>query len=137
MCFRRIKIKLKNFLYFYFKPLNQSRTNMNILQTYIQVFRQANAYSLYILFVMLVVYMLNQLDRYALSITSVETAQSLHYGDKSCLPLPGFPKDTSKLCKNLTQSVCEQFVINGTNGTVEHLCKYDYNGQGIEYQVHK
>lgn len=135
MCFCRIKIKLRNFLYFYFIRLNQSRPAMNIVQKYVQVFRQANAYSLYILFTMLVVYMLNQLDRYALSITSVETAQSLHYGDKSCLSLPGVSKETSNLCKNLTQATCEQFVINGTNGTAEHVCKYDYNGQGIEYQV--
>lgn len=84
---------------------------------------------------MLVVYMLNQLDRYALSITSVETAQSLQYGDKSCLPLPGFPKNISNLCKNQTKSKCEQLVVNGTNGTVSHVCKYDFNGQGIEYQV--
>lgn len=108
---------------------------MNIIKNYIEVFRQAKAYSLYVLFAMLVVYMLNQLDRYALSITSVEIAQSLKYGDKSCLPLPGFSKNISNLCKNLTQTLCEKFVINTTNGTEQHVCKYDYNGQGVEYQV--
>ena len=42
--------------------------------------------------------MLNQLDRYALSITSVEIAQDLKYGDKSCQKLPNVagPDD----CKN-------------------------------------
>ena len=110
---------------------------MNIIKNYIQVFRKASPYSLYVLFVMLVIYMLNQLDRYALSITSVEIAQSLKYGDKSCLPLSGFPKELSNLCKNLTETLCNLFVVNGTNGTLEHVCKYDYNGQGVEYQVLK
>ena len=108
---------------------------MNIIKNYIEVFRQAKAYSLYVLVILLLIYVLNQLDRYALSITSVEIAQSLKYGDKSCLPLPGFPKNISNLCKNLNQTVCENFVLNITNGTEQHICKYDYNGQGVEYQV--
>lgn len=56
---------------------------MNILLTYVQVFKKASAYSLYVLIVLLIAYMLNQLDRYALSITSIETAQSLKYGVKN------------------------------------------------------
>ena len=65
---------------------------------FLKVFRQAKPYSLYVLLVLLLTYMLNQLDRYALSITSVEIAQDLKYGDKSCQKLPNVagPDD----CKN-------------------------------------
>jgi hypothetical protein len=63
------------------------------------VFKKAKPYSLYVLIVLLLTYMLNQLDRYALSITSVEIAQELKYGDKSCQKLPDITGADD--CKNL------------------------------------
>ena len=59
---------------------------MNILLQYVQVFRQASPYSLYVLLLLLVVYMINQLDRYALTIVAMPMAQEIHFGDRSCMP---------------------------------------------------
>ena len=67
--------------------------------SYVEVFRKAKPYSLYVLLMLLLTYMLNQLDRYALSITSVETAQDLKYGDKSCMKMPN--QTNGDLCKKL------------------------------------
>ena len=78
---------------------------MNILLSYVQVFKQASAYSLYVLAVLLMTYMLNQLDRYALSITSIETAQALKYGDQSCLKLKNASKADGDYCKNQTTKI--------------------------------
>ena len=74
----------------------------NILLNYVEVFRKAQPYSLYVLFILLVTYMLNQLDRYALSITSVETAQDLKYGEKSCLKMPN--QTNGDICKKLNET---------------------------------
>lgn len=76
---------------------------MNIIKNYIQVFRKASPYSLYVLVIMLITYMFNQLDRYALSITSVEIAQSLKYGDKACMGFSNQTKENAALCKNITK----------------------------------
>lgn len=104
----------------------------NILASYLLVFRKAKLYSLYVLAVLFLVYMLNQLDRYALPIVNIETAQELHYGERSCLKTK-FNNDSS-LCNNLNETACGLVRVNTTNGTAES-CKYDYNGQGIEYQL--
>ena len=40
-----------------------------------------NKYSLYVLFLLLITYLLNQLDRYTLAVTSKAIEQSLHFGD--------------------------------------------------------
>ena len=77
---------------------------MGILQNYIQVFRSAKPYNLYILFLLLIVYMFNQLDRYTLSITNVEISQSLRFGDKACLKLPNATKEEGQICSNLTET---------------------------------
>ena len=37
--------------------------------------------------------------------------------------------------KLIDESRCNKVYVNTTNGTLERVCKYDYNGQGIEYQV--
>ena len=47
--------------------------------------RHANRYSLYVLVCLLFAYMLNQLDRYALAVTSKAMAQDIHFGDKGCV----------------------------------------------------
>lgn len=46
-------------------------TMANFFTKYFGVFRNAKPYSLYVLLVLYLTYMLNQLDRYALSITSI------------------------------------------------------------------
>ena len=104
----------------------------NILVRYLQVFAKAKPYSLYALLILLITYMFNQLDRYTLSITSVEIAQSLKYGDKACMKLSNQTKEAGKVCQGLNETMCDQIFVNGTH---EHICKYDYNGQGAAYQV--
>ena len=75
----------------------------NILLNYVAVFRKAKPYSLYVLLILLLTYMLNQLDRYALSITSIEVAQEFKYGDKSCQKLSNQPG--ADICKNLNETL--------------------------------
>ena len=71
----------------------------NILLNYLNVFRTAKPYSLYVLLILLLTYLLNQLDRYALSITGIEIAQEFKYGDKSCQKASDQPG--ADICKNL------------------------------------
>ena len=47
----------------------------------------ASKYSIYVLFLLLLSYLLNQLDRYTVGVTSIPMAQDIHFGDKGCLPL--------------------------------------------------
>ena len=48
--------------------------------------RQSSPYALYVLFIMLLVYLLNQLDRYTLSITARFVGFDVGFGDLHCLP---------------------------------------------------
>ena len=85
---------------------------MNVLVAYLEVFKKARPYSLFVLAVLLLVYMLNQLDRYALSITSVETAQELKYGDKACMPLAGnVSKQEAQICSGLNETLSVFFFL--------------------------
>ena len=47
---------------------------------------KAGGYAVYVLFLLLGAYLLNQLDRYALGATSMPMAQDIKFGDKGCLP---------------------------------------------------
>ena len=46
---------------------------------------QAGAYPLFVLLLLLLAYLLNQLDRYMLAIVTKPMAQELHYGDQACM----------------------------------------------------
>lgn len=48
--------------------------------------RQASLYSIYVLIVLLIVYLLNQLDRYTLPITIKYIGFQIGFGNLSCLP---------------------------------------------------
>jgi hypothetical protein len=52
---------------------------------FINLIRRADKYSLYVLACLLAAYLLNQLDRYALAVTSMPMAQDIHFGDKGCV----------------------------------------------------
>lgn len=105
---------------------------LTFLASYFSVFAKAKPYSLYVLALLYVAYMLNQLDRYTLSITSIETAQELKYGDKQCFKLDNLTKEEGNVCNNLNETACVAQKVNNSDSLA---CKYDYNGQGIEYQV--
>jgi len=49
-----------------------------------QLITKAGPYPLVVLLLLLLAYLHNQLVRYTLSITAVEVARDLHYGNKSC-----------------------------------------------------
>ncbi len=77
---------------------------MNIFAGYIQVFRQAKPYSLYVLIILLLTYLLNQLCRYAFTIVAKEMAQEVHFGDKACMVRKGQSSDYSSQCAKLNAS---------------------------------
>lgn len=47
--------------------------------------KKASPYSLYVLMLLLAAYLLNQLNRYTLPVTTKAVAQDVHYGSKSCM----------------------------------------------------
>lgn len=75
---------------------------MNVLKAYFKVFFKASPYSLYVLLILFLTFMLDQLDRYALPITSIESAQELEYGEQSCLSFKNVTREFSKLCATYT-----------------------------------
>lgn len=69
-------------------------------QSFMQVFK-AGGYAVYVLLLLLGTYLLNQLDRYALAVSSQPMAHDIKFGDKGCLPYNStFSKDDEKLCVN-------------------------------------
>eukprot|EP00118_Oscarella_pearsei_P019960 m.214851 g.214851 ORF g.214851 m.214851 type:complete len:553 (+) comp39821_c0_seq1:96-1754(+) len=127
-----------------------------------KLFRQARVLSIYVLLILLVVYLLNQLDRYTLPIVAKPVAQDLKYGDQKCMGNSSnyyykkFEDNTSDtiddacgdLFKNTTLNGTEQekycgvhsvqvnFTRNGTNETAEtEACEWNYDGSGLLYQV--
>ncbi|KAK2143591.1 hypothetical protein LSH36_829g00010 [Paralvinella palmiformis] len=84
-------------------------------------------YKIYVLFMLLMAYLLNQLDRYMLSIVTKPMAQEIHYGDQSCLA-------------NMTQ---RHHAVHCSNKTTEqdcasvpnNTCEWNYNGQGLQYEL--
>ena len=71
----------------------------------INLLRQAEKYSLYVLACLLAAYLLNQLDRYALAVTSMPMAQDIHFGDKGCVNNKSISfSGQTKLCNKKTGS---------------------------------
>lgn len=50
--------------------------------------KNASLYSLYVLMLLLAAYLLNQLNRYTLPVTTKAVAQDVHYGSQSCMISP-------------------------------------------------
>ncbi|MBN3288338.1 SPNS1 protein, partial [Polyodon spathula] len=94
-------------------------------------FCKAGGYPVYILCILLITYLLNQLDRYILAIVILPLAQEIHFGDKSCLP-----NETSQpgplQCNNASD---EKHCKSLLNADSIPYCKWDYNGNGWEYQI--
>ncbi len=67
-------------------------------------FGGAGCYSIYVLMLLLLAYLLNQLDRYMLAITNTSMARDVHYGDLACMNKTTVPhsqfEDVS--CNNVT-----------------------------------
>lgn len=118
----------------------------------VQLFTKAKPYALYVLFLMLLAYLLNQLDRYTLPIVYKAVGAALGYGDYSCQANPDITKailnssglnDTVfKVCttddNKHNESLClDQHVELNDDGMEEwnRTCHYWHDGTGILYQV--
>ena len=67
-------------------------------ESFVVVFK-AGGYAVYVLFLLLGTYLLNQLDRYALAVSSQPMARDIKFGDKGCLPYNStFSHDYKKFC---------------------------------------
>lgn len=63
----------------------------------------SSGYSLYVLLLMLLAYLLNQLDRYMLAIVARPSAQEIEFGDRGCLLNSSITSQLSdKDCTNCT-----------------------------------
>lgn len=58
----------------------------------VQLLKKSRPYAIYVLFVLLLVYLTNQLDRYTLPIVTTTVGADLGYGDMSCQPEPNVTK---------------------------------------------
>lgn len=97
-----------------------------------------NLTNVWALFLFLLTYLLNQLDRFLFGITAKSMAQEIHFGDRACMINTSFTESdlvsdngTDFKCEATSQKSCENLLnMNGS-----HVCKWDYNGQGLEYQL--
>ena len=94
---------------FYYKP------NSSPVCVYLAISREkpamsarAVAYSIYVLVLLLVSYLLNQLDRYMISVCTKPMAQDIHYGDMACM-----------VNKSATENVSIAATANQCNATTE------------------
>lgn len=76
-----------------------------------RMLRGVPPYSHWVLFVMLVVYLLNQLDRYTLPIVTSAVGYDLKYGDEVCMA-----------SRDLNDTI---FNMTGVNKNITDLCKVD------------
>ncbi|XP_046440533.1 protein spinster homolog 1-like isoform X2 [Daphnia pulex] len=118
--------------------ISQTNLNMNSSDksTKLSTFftSKQNIYSIYVLLLFLITYLLNQLDRYMLAIVTKPLAQEIHYGDQGCMTNTSATFPTPQVvCQKLTnESSCAQFLYNDTTFGG---CKWDYTGQGFDYQI--
>lgn len=97
-----------------------------IYDSYISFFRMSDirrlcrvgAYPMYALVLLLLAYLLNQLDRYMLAITTKPLAQEIHYGDLACMKNSSYhsKSEVNVTCNGTTQEkyvtvVCKLFLI--------------------------
>lgn len=112
------------------EPLLSEHKNRS--QTQRSWWRDVKPYSMYVLLTLLLAYLFNQLDRYMLAITITPLSQDLKFGDSKCFKNDSVPDfgHTYKCDGNSTQSCLDVVNLNGTS-----LCKWDYSGQGWDYQI--
>lgn len=91
------------------------------------------SYPSYVLLLMLLTYLLNQLDRYMLAITAQPLARDVHFGDKACA-VNGTLSVNATVdihCNATTEDSC-QATRNKENVST---CVWDYSGEGFDYQI--
>lgn len=65
--------------------------------------KKTKPYNLFVLFMMLMAYLFNQLDRYTLPIVTTLSGPDIGYGDYSCMAIPKYAGNASisKQCTNI------------------------------------
>ncbi|XP_076091392.1 MFS-type efflux pump MSMEG_3705-like isoform X2 [Mytilus galloprovincialis] len=103
---------------------------------FFQTFNKTNVWAL---FLFLLTYLLNQLDRFLFGITAKSMAQEVHFGDQACMINSTYFTDSDLIGSNNTDIKCEagaeNLCLDIRNGNGSYVCKWDYNGQGLEYQL--
>ncbi|XP_052789670.1 protein spinster homolog 1-like [Mya arenaria] len=101
--------------------------------------QKISIYQVYTLIIFLITYLLNQLDRYMLAITIKPMSQELKFGDMDCMLLSNYSSNDAisngAKCEDAkdTKSCFAKTYGNGSEAI--NPCKWDYNGQGFEYQI--
>lgn len=94
-------------------------------------FRGENAYNWYTGLVLMVCYALGELGHFLIGVVSKPMAQSIHFGDQSCMITNSSYNDDRNLCTDLNnETKCLKDDVNQTA-----VCKWDYTGSGVEYQL--
>ncbi|CAH1787144.1 unnamed protein product, partial [Owenia fusiformis] len=99
-------------------------------------------YPYYVLLILMLVYLTNQLDRYVLVPTNIAMSNDLKYGDRICEATNGtstkiwlanhaINSTADNYCKN-NEHLCDEQTKSNWNET---LCSWYYLGTGIEYQL--
>ncbi|XP_076436399.1 MFS-type efflux pump MSMEG_3705-like [Babylonia areolata] len=97
-------------------------------------YRWVFSYPSFVLLLMLLTYLLNQLDRYMLAITAQPLARDVHFGDLACDLNASLPDNVSTqgvACNATSVDSC----LATTNAEGVLVCVWDYNGQGLQYQI--
>ena len=69
-------------------------------ESFIVIFK-AGGYAVYVLFLLLGTFFLNQLDRFPIAVLSQPMARDIKFGDKGCLPYNAtFSRDYKTFCVN-------------------------------------
>ncbi|KAK2167441.1 hypothetical protein NP493_1275g00004 [Ridgeia piscesae] len=89
------------------------------------------AYRVYVLALLSTTYLLNQLDRFMLSVVTRPMAQDIHYGDLGCVANNSRQKMHHTACNATDKLACSAI----TDARGSHLCAWNYTGQGMEYQL--
>lgn len=87
----------------------------------LKMLKGSSLYSLYVLFILLMVYLTNQLDRYTLPIVTTSAGYDLQYGDKYCFKNRQLPSKVFKeydIYGNITDICGEEKYDEGFNDTV-------------------
>ncbi|WAR31342.1 SPNS1-like protein [Mya arenaria] len=118
----------------------EEQSNVNDVMVAPEMFWQKiSIYQVYTLIIFLITYLLNQLDRYMLAITIKPMSQELKFGDMDCMLLSNYSSNDAisngAKCEDAkdTKSCFAKTYGNGSEAI--NPCKWDYNGQGFEYQI--
>ncbi|XP_033729756.1 LOW QUALITY PROTEIN: MFS-type efflux pump MSMEG_3705-like [Pecten maximus] len=91
-------------------------------------------YKVFVLVLLLLAFLLNQLDRFMLAITNKSIAQDIKYGDKGCMANTTFTKAELQgiKCEEIISETNCTSTVNSNNSLI---CEWNYNGQGLLYQI--